>query len=199
LFQDQYLYVYHMVSRKDNGYAATLNQYRCYNISLRSNTSRTGCFITIVAHNRAYFYIDREAPLVILHRRNEIALNTRCSSLSCYSNFRYSARTSDVLLADIGNFLTDVFTVSHAGNKESLLILMAHEWDAVCLRWTRRHSSFRNGYRIFMTSSLKLHCFISFEKVVWTYNALCNDATGKSWADIFLIACMARSDGFFYI
>jgi len=144
-FQDQCLYVYHMVLRKDNGYAATLNQYRCYNISLRSNTSRTRCFITIVAHNRSYFYIDRKAPLVIPHRRNEIALNTRCNSLSCYSNFRYSARSSDVLLADIGNFLADVFTVSHAGNKESLLILMAHEWDAVCLRWTRRHSSFRNG------------------------------------------------------
>jgi len=152
------------ITWKDNGYAATLNQYRCYNIStkiVRSNTSRTGYFITIVAHNCAYFYIHRKAPLVIPHRRNEIALNTRCNSLSCYSNFRYSARTSDVLLANIGNFLADVFTVSHAGNKESLLILMAHEWDAVCLRWTRRHSRhFVMGYRNNFTIEAALLHFV---------------------------------------
>lgn len=139
---------------------------------VRSNTSRTGCFITIVAHNRAYFYIDRGAPLVIPHRRNEIAPNTRCNSLSCYGNFRYSARTPGVLLAGIGNFLVDVFTVSYVGNKASLLILMAHEWDAVYLRWTRRQSSFRNGLShlyVFVIEAALLH-FV--EKVVWACNAL---------------------------
>lgn len=141
---------------------------------MRSNTSRTGCFITIVAHNRAYFYIDRGTSLVIPHRRNEIAPNTRCNSLSCYSNFRSAARTPGVLLAGIGNFLADVFTVSYVGNKASLLILMAHEWDAVCLRWTRRHSSFRNGLshlHVFVIEAALLH-FV--EKAVWAYNTLRN-------------------------
>lgn len=150
---------------------------------MRSNTSRIGCFITIVAHNRDYFYIDPGAPFVIPHRRNEIALNTRCNSPSCYSNFRYSARTSDILLAGIGNFLADVFTVSYEGNKESLLILMAHEWD-VCLRWTQRHSSFRNGLshlHVFVIEAALLH-FI--EKAVWACNTLRNGATGRSWSDI---------------
>jgi len=160
---------------------------------VRSNTSRTGCFITIVAYNRAYFYIDREAPLVIPLRRNEIALNTRCNSLSCYSNFRYSARQTffwPILAIFWPTFLQ--FRTRVIRNRYWYWWHMNETRSAFVEPDVTHH--FVMGYRIFMTSSLKLYCFISFEKAVWTYNALCHDATGKSWTDIFL---MARSS--FYI
>lgn len=141
---------------------------------MRSNTSRTGCFITIVAHNRAYFYIDRGASLVIPYRRNEIARNTdathRRVTATLDPRHERQAFFWPVLAIFWPTFL-----------RFRTWVIRHRYWYWWHMNETRSAfvepdvtHHFVMGYRTFMSSSLKLHCFFFVEKAVRACNALRN-------------------------
>jgi len=183
-----------MVSRKDNEYAATLNQYRYYNISCEVTHHEQDVLLlslhiialisTLIAKRHSWF-LTGETKLLWTHDA------TLCR-VTATLDTRHERQTFfwPILAIFWPTFLQ--FRTRVIRNRYWYWWHMNETRFAFVEPDVTHH--FVMGYRIFMTSSVKLHCFISFEKAVWAYNALCNDATGKSWADIFLMA-----PSFFYI
>lgn len=119
--------------------------------------------------NRIYFYIDHETSYSWSHKGETKLLWTLHVILGHVTKQFEILGMSGVLLARMSNFLAFIFTISSAGNKKTLQILMADEWDnAVCLQCTQRHSSFRNfRFRLsyLVAFVILIHCY-SLEKIV---------------------------------
>lgn len=149
---------------------------------MRSNTSRTGCFITIVAHNRAYFYIDRGHSWFLTGETKLLRTPdaTHCRVTATLDPWHErQAFFWPVLAIFWPTFLRfRTWVIRH----RYWYWWHMNETRSAFVELDVTHH-FVMGYRTFMSSSLKLHCFISSKK---QFELIILYATGQFWLNIFV-------------